>query len=257
MSAARQPPGSSGPALEVKGLTCGHGTRPLISGLDLSLAGGKALAVVGPNGAGKSTLLRALAGQHPLDSGRVMVQGVDITAAVDTERARLVAMLPQADRGDGGLRVEELVALGRTPHLGLWGHLGPDDRAAVERALVDCGLIELRERPLDRLSGGERQRARIAMTLAQQSPLLLLDEPANHLDLRRRHQLFELLGSLRQERQLALVMVLHDLQDAFREADEVLLLAEGKAGQVAPSDPDRRQRLADAFGVPTHRIPDL
>lgn len=243
--------------LIVEGLSCGHHDVPLLSGLDLSLEAGKALAVVGPNGAGKSTLLCALAGQDAMMAGKVLVQGEDLTALADVERARLVAMLPQTDRGDGGLRVEELVALGRTPHLGLWGHLGSEDRAAVQRALEDCGLTELRERPLEQLSGGERQRARIAMTLAQQCPLLLLDEPANHLDLRRRHELFELLGRLRKERRLALVLVLHDLQDAFREADEVLLLAQGRAEWVGLQDTDRVERLAHAFGVPVERIPRL
>ncbi len=246
-----------GDVLQVDGLACGYGQAPLVQGLDLSMAPGEALAVVGPNGAGKSTLLRALAGAHPLDRGQVLVQGAPIVDLPAPLRARLVAMLPQNDRGDSGLSVEELVALGRTPHLGFWGHMGPRDREAVDRALTDCSLADLRRRPLDRLSGGERQRARIAMTLAQESPLLLLDEPANHLDLRRRHQLFELLTRLRGERRLALVLVLHDLQDAFREADGVLLLADGKARRVDPGDPDRVDRLADAFGVPAGRIPPL
>ncbi len=243
--------------LQVRGVACGHGAEPLLSGIEVSVGAGGALSVVGPNGVGKSTLLRALAGQLPPQAGRVEVEGEDLASVSHQARARLVAMLPQTDRIEASLTVRELVELGRTPHLGTWGHMGKQDRQAVERAMDACRLTSLASRRLDRVSGGERQRARIAMTLAQEAPLLLLDEPVNHLDLRRRHQFFQLMDSLRQERRLALVCVLHDLPEAFREADHVLLLADGQ-GRVLDRDAQGLEStLAAAFDVPENWIPLL
>jgi len=242
------------PPLEARDLACGFGARPLLSGVSLRLAAGQALGVVGPNGSGKTTLLRTLGGVLPPVSGRVLLGGVPRAMLTPQQRARAVALLPQVDRADSGLLVRELVELGRTPHLGLWGHLGPADRDAVDQALASCQLSHLAGRRLDQVSGGERQRARIAMTLAQQAPALLLDEPANHLDLRRRYELFELLQALRRERRLAVVLVLHDLTDAFRECSSLLVLHGGVARALEPGDPGRVQALARAFEVPEDRI---
>ncbi len=243
--------------LQVKDLACGYGGEALLSGIDFSLSAGRALSVVGPNGAGKSTLLRTVAGQLAPLAGRAEVAGKDLARLAHQERARLVAILPQIDRGEGSLTVRELVELGRTPHLGRWGHLGAEDRESVEGALADCRLTRLAGRRLDQISGGERQRARIALTLAQEAPLVLLDEPVNHLDLRRRYQFFQLLARLRQERGLAVLLVLHDLQDAFQEADSVLLLCQGESRMMAPGDEDLRPTLAAAFDVPEERVPRL
>jgi ABC-type cobalamin/Fe3+-siderophores transport system ATPase subunit len=239
--------------LEVSGLSCGY-DAPLVSGLSLSLGPGQTLAVVGPNGAGKTTLLRTLCGELPALEGTVAVQGTDLGRLDHLQRARLVSILLQEDAGDGGLTVRELVELGRTPYLGLWGRPGAADREAVDRALEACRLGDLAHRRLDRISGGERQRTRIAMTVAQHTALLLLDEPANHLDLKRRFELFELLSTLRQERGLAAVIVLHDLAEAYREADRVLVLGGDGAVEVPASDPDRVAKLAQAFDVPEARI---
>jgi len=242
--------------LEARDLACGY-DAPLVSGLDLTLSQGQALAVVGPNGVGKTTLLRTLAGQLPPLTGTVHVGGADLARQSHLQRAKRVTILLQEDPGDHSLTVRELVELGRTPHLGLWGRPGPEDLQAVEQALQACHLEELAHRRLDRVSGGERQRARIAMTLAQQTALLLLDEPASHLDLRRRVELFELLTTLRRQRHLALVMVLHDLPEAYQEADRVLVLGQSGAAEVPAGDPERRGKLARAFEVPEERIPGL
>ena len=241
--------------LETRDLSVGYEHPALVEGLNLRLEPGQMVAMVGPNGAGKTTLLNTLAGLRPPLSGAVLVGGRDLGDLDPPKRARRVALLPQMDRGDPTLTVHELVSLGRTPHLGLWGALSADDRRAVDEALDACDLTALARRPLAEISGGERQRARIGLTLAQSSPLLLLDEPANHLDLRRRYDFFALLSRLRRRRNLAVVVVLHDLAEAFREADRVLLLYRGRAVPVGAADPDRTAMLAEAFGVPTDYIP--
>jgi iron complex transport system ATP-binding protein len=248
----------SAPTLEVRGLSCGYapGER-LLSDLELRLGAGEALAVVGPNGAGKTTLLRTLAGLLAPLSGTVRVEGTELSRLRHHERARLVGVLSQEDLGDGTLTVRELVELGRTPYLGLWGRLAADDHAAVDRALSSCHLEELSRRRLDRISGGERQRARIAMTVAQETSLVLLDEPVNHLDLRRRFEFYELLTELRRERGLATVVVLHDLIEAYRETDRVLVLGDNGGHEIGLDDPERTQKLARAFGVPADRVPPL
>jgi iron complex transport system ATP-binding protein len=244
--------------LEVRGLSCGYtADEPLFAELELSLSAGEALAVVGPNGAGKTTLLRTLAGLLPPLAGTVRVEGTELSRLRHHERARLVGVLSQEDLGDGTLTVRELVELGRTPYLGPWGRLGADDHAAVDRALSACHLEALVHRRLDRTSGGERQRARIAMTVAQQTALVLLDEPVNHLDLKRRFEFYELLTELRRERGLATVMVLHDLTEAYREADRVLVLGDCCGREIGSDDPERTSKLARAFGVPEDRVPPL
>jgi iron complex transport system ATP-binding protein len=234
-------------------LCCGF-DRALVSDLSLALSPGQAVAFVGPNGAGKTTLLRTLAGSLPPLGGKVLVNGQDLGRLSGPDRARQLALLSQEGWGEESLTVRELVELGRTPYLGLWGRLGAADRDAVDHAIEACQLVELASHRLDRISGGERQRARIALTVAQQTSLLLLDEPVNHLDLRRRYEFYELITQLRRQRDLAVVFVLHDLAEAFREADTVMVISEGQAVQVPAEDPDRLEKLSAAFGVPEDRI---
>jgi iron complex transport system ATP-binding protein len=253
-------PATVSPALVLRAeaLSCGYSpARPVVSGVDLALAPGEAVAVVGPNGSGKTTLLRTLAGLLPPIGGRVLLGDADARGLDPRARARRVAVLPQSDSVEGSLTVREVVELGRTPFLGPFGRFSPSDRALVVEALEACRLAPLADHRLDRLSGGERQRVRVAMVVAQQAPALLLDEPSSHLDLRRRFELFELVGTLRRERRLGTLLVLHDLVDAFRETDRVLLVEGGRAEALGPDDPGRRSRLARAFGVPEDRIPLL
>lgn len=241
--------------LELRAVAWGHGRgRPLGSGLDLVLEPGSAVALLGPNGVGKTTLLRTCAGLLSPLAGEVRLGDLDARSLRAELRARQVALLPQQPSLDDALTVRELVELGRTPHLGLFGRLGERDQAEVRGAIAACALEELAERRLGELSGGERQRALLAMAVAQDAPALLLDEPTSHLDLRRRHELFELLRRLRADRGLAILAVLHDPGDAYREATRVLLLAGGRAEEVRADDPDRIAKLARAFEVPEARI---
>lgn len=236
--------------LRAFGLAWGHVTdEPLGCGLDVTLMGGEMLAVVGPNGAGKSTLLLTLGGQISALGGRVELVGADVADIGLAERARRVAVLPQDIAPDPELTVRELVELGRTPHLGLWGRLRQQDHDAVDQALLACDLQQLKTRRLGQLSGGERQRALIALAMAQGAPLLLLDEPTTHLDLRRRAELFALLTQLRQRTGVAVVMVLHELADAFSQSTRVLVLGRGSAVELKKTDPQLKAKLAQAFEV--------
>lgn len=243
--------------LRVRDLAWGYGPShgsALVSGLDLAVEPGEFVAIVGPNGVGKSTLLKTLCGELAPMAGEVFLNGDPPEALSVADRARRVAVLAQDGRPDELLRVGELVELGRTPHLGLWGALRDSDQRIVEDALVSCQLLELRNRPLTEVSGGEQQRARFAMAVAQQAPLLLLDEPANHLDLRRRYELFELIKRLQRDLGVAVIAVLHDLAEAYRQAERVVVLAHGAAECVFASDPERLQKLAEAFEVPQSRL---
>jgi iron complex transport system ATP-binding protein len=242
-------------ALEAIELTCGYGITRVVQDVTLAVAPGETVALVGPNGAGKTTLLQTLAGALPPLGGRVRVRAADVSRLDPAARARHIALLPQDDPAEAGLTVREMVELGRTPYLGLFGRLSAEDEQAVDGALAACQIEELANRRVDRISGGERQRARIAMTVAQQPDVLLLDEPANHLDLRRRYELYALLARLRREHGLAVVLILHDLTEAYREAHRVLVVHSGRVELVASDDASRTRRLAQAFGVPDDRIP--
>lgn len=224
------------------------------TGLSLEVESGEAVAVVGPNGAGKSTLLKTLAGQLAPLSGSVLLGGADALPMRLRDRAQRVAVLPQSAPLDLDLTVLELVELGRTPHLGIWGAMTAEDRVAVERAIEQCGLTDLARSRLGKVSGGERQRAHVAMAVAQEAALLLLDEPTAHLDLRRRFELFELLARLREHSSLAVVMVLQDLSEAVRQSTRVLLTHAHHVEVVPSSDPALHTRFAEVFGVPVERI---
>ena len=232
---------------------------PLGGPLSLRLHIGECVAIVGPNGAGKSTLLHTLGGACVALGGEIRLGGTSLSALDPAQRAMRVGLLRQQPELDLGLTVRELVLLGRTPHLGRWGVPSGDDWARVEAALKSCELQKLATRPLGRISGGERQRAELAMVLALDAPLLLLDEPTSALDLRHRHGFFSLLSRLRAERGLAVVIVLHELADAFREASRVVVLGAG-TGQAAVAreldagDPTRVALLAAAFEVPPELI---
>lgn len=248
--------GMSGPVVvELAGVSAGYrsseGRRPVLEGVDLRVSRGELLAVLGPNGSGKTTLLRVLAGTLQAASGTVHLFGRPLERWSRAEIARRVAVLPQSLDLPAGFSVAEVVAMGRIPHArGAFG-AGPDDERAVEIALRDAGASELARRPVTELSGGERQRVLIAMALAQEPALLLLDEPTLHLDLAHQLELVRALQRLRRARHVAVVAVLHDLNLAAAYADRSVLLDGGRlvpAGSATRAiDPHLARR---AFGVP-------
>ncbi len=229
--------------------------RATVRGVSLAVAPGSLLAVAGPNGAGKTTLLRLLSGSLVPQGGEVTLDDRPLGDLGDRERARAVAVVPQSESSPFPVTVREMVGMGRYAHLGSWEGAGSGDRAVVDRALERCSVGALAGRQLDELSGGERQRARIARALAQEAPVLLLDEPTAGLDLRYRMELFHLLQELRADG-LALLVVTHDLNLAARFADRLLLLDRGrKRAGGAPRDVLRRETLEEVYQWPIRLVP--
>ena len=223
--------------------------------VSLSVAPGQLLAVAGPNGAGKSTLLRLLSGALVPHEGEVSLDERALGDLSDRERARAIAVVPQSESSPFPVTVREMVGMGRYTHLGPWERAGSRDQAVVERALERCMVTPFAERQLGELSGGERQRVRIARALAQEAPILLLDEPTAGLDLRFQMELFHLLRELRADG-LALLLVTHDLNLAARFADRLLLLDRGRAEAMGtPADILSRETLEGVYEWPLRLVP--
>ena len=229
--------------MKARGLTVAYDREPVLDGLDLAIAPAQVTAIVGANGCGKSTLLRALARLVAPRKGAVLLDGREIRELPSRDVARRLGVLPQSPLAPEGLTVEDLVARGRYPHQGLFRQWSHGDELAVEDALAATAMQELRARPVDELSGGQRQRAWIAMTLAQETELLLLDEPTTFLDLAHQLEVLDLLDHLVAERGRTVVMVLHDLNQACRYADRLVARARRARARVRRAGGDRRRRL--------------
>ncbi|MBM7517272.1 ABC transporter ATP-binding protein [Nocardioides nitrophenolicus] len=246
------------PALAARGLDAGHGRRVVVPGLDLELTDGSVTALVGPNGSGKSTLLMTLARVLPRLAGELRLDGRPYADHGSREIARRLGVLPQTATAPAGATVRELVEQGRYPQRGPWAMLRrTDDDMPVRRALALTGLTALADRALGSLSGGERQRAWIAMTLAQETGILLLDEPTTYLDVRHQIDLMRLVRRLRDEHAMTVVMVLHDLNQAARYADRVIALRAGRV--LADGTPEQvltEDTLATVFDVEARVLTD-
>ena len=222
----RQP--TSLPAIEVRDVSFSYGKLPFIEGLSAVFPHGAVTSVVGPNGCGKSTMIKLVDGLLRPSAGEVRIDGVPTLSLKAKERARRVAVLAQASRPPA-MTVEALVACGRYPYQAHQGRLSREDREQVERALELANVARFRAHELRRLSGGERQRAFIAMTLAQDTDLIVLDEPTTYLDIRACHETMELVRRLNVEAGKTVVMVIHDLDLALRYSDCLLVMERGRA----------------------------
>lgn len=233
------------------------GLRQVLRGASLSVGCGELVALLGANGSGKTTLLRLLAGTlHPAE-GSVTLFGRAAEGWSRVEVARRVAVLPQSLELPPGFRVAEVVAMGRAPHASRLFGATPEDEAAVERALVDAEALDLAARPVDELSGGERQRVLVALALAQQPELLLLDEPTVHLDLAHQVALLRTLRRLCAARAIGVLAVLHDLNLAARFADRAALLDGGRVvADGPPAEVLRPDLVRRVFGVPVDALAD-
>ena len=202
--------------------------QPILLNLDLAIPRGKITVIVGPNGCGKSTLLKSLARLLKPISGTVYLDSNSIFKLPTKEVAKKLAILPQSPTAPEGLTVEELVAQGRYPYQSWLQQWSIDDEKTTQQALATTGLLELARRSLDSLSGGQRQRAWIAMALAQDTEILLLDEPTTFLDLAHQIELLDLLYDLNHSEGRTIVMVLHDLNQACRYGDNLIVLRDGQ-----------------------------
>jgi len=242
--------------LKIDVLSVAYGDKVVLRNISFDVQPGQILALIGPNGAGKSTLIRATSGVIPVKSGGVSVDGQDITGLSHAQRARILAVVPQARQLGGAFTVEQAVMMGRTPYLNWLGQEGEADKAAVHLALEQTCLDTFADRQIANLSGGEQQRVLLARALAQSTPVLLLDEPTNHLDLQHQTNLLSLVRRLAQENQLAVLMALHDLNLVSFFADRVALLVKGELRKLGtPKEVIRAETISAAYRTPVEVVP--
>jgi ABC-type cobalamin/Fe3+-siderophores transport system ATPase subunit len=243
---------------EIRGLSAGypHG-RPISVDLDLTIDRGSFVAIIGPNACGKSTLLRTIARLLPALAGSVLLDGHDIRTRGAKELARELGLLGQSAEAPDGMRVADLIARGRYPHRRAFSGWSPADEQAVRRAMERTAVQDLVDRPVDELSGGQRQRVWLAMALAQETDVLLLDEPTTFLDITHQLDMLDLFRAINREQGTTVVAVLHDLNQAARYADRIVAMRDGailSAG--APDEVLTPEVMARVFDLDCTVIPD-
>ncbi len=242
--------------LTVQDVSLGYGSRKAVDGVSFTIETGEMVSIVGPNGSGKSTLLRGMSRLQRPTAGRVLLDDADIRSLGSKQVARSLAILPQSPDGGSDLTVQQLVYRGRFPHQGLLQRVTRIDVEAVNWAMHAADVESLSARPMASLSGGERQRAWIALALAQQPKVLLLDEPTSFLDISHQVEVMHLLRRLNHQG-MTVVAVLHDLVLAGRFTDRVMAMRDGRiAFDGAPIDVLEPQGLGEVFGVAMMVIPD-
>ncbi len=243
--------------LTAQDLSAGYGDSVILEGLDLAIEPGRITVIVGANACGKSTLLRTLSRLLFPRHGQVLLDGKSIHKTPPRELARTLGLLPQSPIAPDGITVADLVGRGRHPHQGMFSRWTARDDEAVAAALVATRTVDLAERPMDELSGGQRQRAWIAMALAQQTDILLLDEPTTFLDISHQVEVLDLLTDLNRQRGTTIVMVLHDLNLAARYADCLIAMAAGKLHVIGtPEQVLTEENVRQVFGLESRIITD-
>jgi iron complex transport system ATP-binding protein len=244
-------------SLAAEGLTLGYGDRVVVDSLDLTVPPGEITVIVGANACGKSTLLRSLSRLLSPRQGRVVLDGKEVHRMPAKKLARTLGLLPQSPIAPEGITVLDLVGRGRHPHQGLFSRWKHEDDVAVAAALEATQTTELADRAVDELSGGQRQRVWIAMALAQQTDLLLLDEPTTFLDASHQIEVLDLLTDLNRDRGTTIVMVLHDLNLAARYADHLIALADGRLhASGTPAEVLTEETVRGVFGLDSRIIED-
>lgn len=243
--------------LEATGLGLSFGSHSVLKDFNLTIPKGQISVVIGPNACGKSTLLRSLARLEKPNAGTVLLDGKSIHKQPTREVAKRLGILPQMPVAPEGITVGDLVSRGRTPHQSVWRQWSRQDEVAIQNAMDMTKVIELRDKPFSSLSGGQRQRVWIAMALAQETDLLLLDEPTTFLDLAHQIELLELLKRCNEEQQMTIVAVLHDINLAARYAHHLIVMkdgqieAQGNAAEVITQD-----IMKSTFGLECYVMPD-
>jgi len=252
---AAPPAGQSSP-LVVQDATIGYGRVAISEGLNVDIPEGEFTVILGPNACGKSTLLKALARMLKPSAGRVLLDGKDIHSQSTRAVARRLGLLPQAPIAPDGITVADLVARGRYPHQGILKQWSAEDERVVAEAMAATDITELAARGVDELSGGQRQRVWIAMVLAQQTPLLLLDEPTTYLDITHQIEVLDLCAKLHREGR-TLVAVLHDLNQAARYATHLIAMRDGEVvAEGAPAEIVTAETVRQVFDLPCRIIDD-
>ncbi len=243
--------------LSAEALTLAYGARTIVEGLSVGIPPGRITAIVGPNGCGKSTLLRALARLLTPSAGQVVLDGKALHGRPSKEVARTLGLLPQSPTAPEGIAVADLVGRGRHPHQRPLARWNEHDYEVVAASLAATGIADLADRSVDELSGGQRQRVWIAMALAQETDILLLDEPTTFLDVSHQIEVLDLLTDLNREYGTTIVMVLHDLNLAARYADHLVALRNGAVhAEGDPSEVLTSETVREVFGLESVVIPD-
>ncbi|MFT4259604.1 ABC transporter ATP-binding protein [Microbacterium sp.] len=247
----------SAPALQTQSVTLSYDSRRVAEDLSVQVPHGAVTAIIGPNACGKSTLLRALSRLLTPQTGSVLLHDADIRGFAPKDLARRLGLLPQSSVAPFGITVADLVGRGRFPHQRMLQQWSLDDEAAVQQALAATGVSALADRPVEELSGGQRQRVWIAMLLAQNTPVMLLDEPTTYLDIAHQLDVLELCRRLNREEGRTMVLVLHDLNQAARYADHLIVLKDGAL--IAAGDPSTvltEELVREVFELTARVVPD-
>lgn len=241
----------STPELRASGVRAGFRRTVVVDDVDIELVAGRVTALIGPNGSGKSTLLRSLAHLHVPEAGRIeLADGATVEELPAKALASRLALLSQSRTAPSGITVREVVEYGRHPHRGRWGSGDDEGGAVVDRMMTLTGVTDLADRAVDTLSGGQMQRVWLATCLAQDTPVLLLDEPTTYLDLRYQVELLDIVRDLADLHDIAVGVVLHDLDQAAAIADEVVLLVQGRVVAAGPpAEVLTPELLSPAYGI--------
>ncbi|MGI9277189.1 MAG: ABC transporter ATP-binding protein [Endozoicomonas sp.] len=243
------------PSFSLQQVSFAVGSSSILAPVDLDIPSGKITAILGSNGSGKSTLLKLLSGLSPVSSGEIRLCDKPLSSYRRQQLAKKLTMLPQHSPVPLGMTVTDLVACGRHPHAGPFGRLRADDYQAIEEALDRVGMNDFAGHTVDHLSGGEMQRVWLAMVLAQQTGILLLDEPTSWLDIAHQQKLLEIIRTLNQEQGVTVVWVLHDLNQALQYSDSIVLMKEGGLIKAGPArEVLDEQSIHEVFEVETRRV---
>ncbi|WP_328318154.1 ABC transporter ATP-binding protein [Streptomyces sp. NBC_00388] len=251
------PPTTTPSRLTARELTLAYDDRTVVDGLDLAVPDGQVTVIVGPNACGKSTTLRALGRLLKPRSGAVLLDGAELARTPTRKIAQSIGLLPQSPSAPEAITVADLVARGRQPHQHWWQQWSDEDERAVTGAMERTDITALAERAVDELSGGQRQRVWIAMALAQETDLLLLDEPTTYLDIAHQVEVLDLVRRLNKERGRTVVAVLHDLNQAARYADHLVAMKNGRiVAEGRPAEIVTAELVREVFGLESLVIPD-
>jgi iron complex transport system ATP-binding protein len=238
-------------AVALSDISAGYGEKPILDAVSFSVTAGSLLGIIGPNGAGKTTLLRVLSGALPFSTGSLLIRGKDARSFRRRELAQIVGFVPQTLDVPVAFTVAEFVAMGRTPYVSGWARLSRNDDAAIRTAMEMTDILGLEGRLIDELSAGEKQRAVVAMALAQEPQVLLLDEPTAHLDIQHAWNLMALIVKLNREHGVTVVLSSHDLNLAAEFCSHLLLMEEGRiVAHGTPLDVLDADRLSRVYAHP-------